>query len=274
MSAEQALREGDLDRALAELQAEVRKTPAEARHRIFLFQLLAVLGQWDRSLNQLNVVGDLDAEALPMVQTYRSALECEVLRAEIFAGRRSPVVFGEPAQWNALLVQSLGELAAGRTEQALALRDQAFEEAPATAGTVDDAPFEWIADADTRLGPMLEAIVNGRYYWIPFEHIRAISFEPPADLRDLVWLPAQLTWANGGEAVGLVPARYPGSESSEEPAIRLARRTDWSEPVTNLLIGSGQRMLATDAGEYPLLQVRSIVLESPETATTAETTDG
>ena len=34
-----------------------------------------------------------------MVQTYRTALECEVLRTDIFAGRRSPVVFGHPEQW-------------------------------------------------------------------------------------------------------------------------------------------------------------------------------
>ncbi|RCX31110.1 type VI secretion system accessory protein TagJ [Thioalbus denitrificans] len=276
MSAEQSLREGDLDQALAQLQEQVRREPANARHRIFLFQLLAVLGQWDRALNQLNVVGELDAEALPMVQTYRTGLECEVLRGEIFAGRRSPVVFGEPAQWVALLVQSLGAVAAGRYDQALGLREEAFDAAPATRGSIDGTPFEWIADGDTRLGPVLEAVVSGRYYWIPFQRIRAIAFDPPTDLRDLVWLPAHFTWSNGGETVGLVPARYPGSEASEDPAIRLARKTTWAEPSPELLIGSGQRMLATDAGEYPLLEVRSITLETgaEEAAAPAGVADG
>ncbi len=47
MQAEESLREGRLQDALAELQAQVRKEPANAKYRIFLFQLLAVLGQWN-----------------------------------------------------------------------------------------------------------------------------------------------------------------------------------------------------------------------------------
>ena len=39
------------------------------------------------------------------------------------------------------------------------LRDKAFEEAPATGGTMDGDPFVWIADADTTFGPMVEAII-------------------------------------------------------------------------------------------------------------------
>ena len=31
-----------------------------------------------------------------MVQTYREALRCEVHRAEVFAGRKSPLILGEP----------------------------------------------------------------------------------------------------------------------------------------------------------------------------------
>jgi len=96
MSAEQSLREGRLLDALAELQAQVRKEPANAKHRIFLFQLLAALGQWERALNQLNVVGEMDALALPMVQTYREALRCEIFRAEVFTGRRSPLILATP----------------------------------------------------------------------------------------------------------------------------------------------------------------------------------
>ncbi len=272
MSAEQSLREGDLDRALALLQDQVRKEPANPKHRIFLFQLLALLGQWSRALNQLNVVGELDAEALSMVQTYRTALECEVLRTDIFAGRRSPVVFGQPEQWVALLVQSLGALAAGNYQQAISLREEAFEGAPATTGTLDGTPFEWIADADPRLGPLLEVIVSGRYYWIPFDRIRAIVFEAPSDLRDLVWLPAHFAWSNGGESVGLVPVRYPGSELSSDNQIRMARKTEWQEPASDVVIGLGQRMLATDAGEYPLLETRAIDLdvEEPEAAEPAD----
>ena len=123
MIAEQHLRDGNLQDALKELQAEVRKDPAEPTYRVFLFQLLAVLGDWNRALTQLNVAADLDAGTLAMVQTYREALSCEVLRSEVFAGRRSPVVFGEPRQWVALMMEALRLTAEGEPSKSQELRE-------------------------------------------------------------------------------------------------------------------------------------------------------
>jgi type VI secretion system protein ImpE len=65
MGAEEALKQGDLDAALADLTDRVRRSPADARLRTFLFQLFAVLGQWDRALSQLDVAGELDAAPWP-----------------------------------------------------------------------------------------------------------------------------------------------------------------------------------------------------------------
>ncbi|MER2602703.1 MAG: type VI secretion system accessory protein TagJ [Candidatus Competibacter phosphatis] len=271
MQAEQSVREGRLQEALAELQAQVRKEPANAKYRIFLFQLLAVLGQWERASNQLNVLEEMDPESLPMVQTYREALRCELLRAEVFAGRRSPLIFGDPEPWMALLLEALQLTAGGHHAQAQTARDQAFEGAVATAGTLDGQPFEWLADADLRLGPMLEAVINGRYYWIPWQRIRTLALERPSDLRDYVWMPAGFTWANGGETVGLIPSRYPGSQASADPQVQLGRKTEWLEQESGIYLGIGQRMLATDQNEYPLLDIRRIDLAVPEAAPPATT---
>src|SRR5688572_22865414 len=136
MSADLLLREGKLDEALAALQTQVRAKPADARLRVFLFQLLAVQGNWERALTQLNVSGELDATALAMVQTYREAIRCELLRAEIFAGKRSPLIFGQPDEWLALLMQALRLTAEGQHAAAADLRAQALEAAPATSGTI------------------------------------------------------------------------------------------------------------------------------------------
>jgi type VI secretion system protein ImpE len=271
MLAEDRLREGDLEESLRQLQEQVRKQPANAKYRVFLFQLLAVMGQWDRAMNQLNVAGDLDAGTLAMVQTYREALRCEVLRGEIFAGRRSPLVFGKPDEWVALLLEAQRLVAQGAFVEAGAVRERALEAAPTTPGTLDGAPFEWLADGDTRLGPVLEAIVNGRYYWIPFQRIRAIVVEKPEDLRDLVWTPVHFTWANGGESVGLIPTRYPGSETSVDPEVRRSRKTDWIEQPGGTCIGQGQRMFYTESGEYPLMDVRSIAFATQPDAIDADT---
>jgi len=261
IGAEAALLEGDPARALAELQDAVRAAPADPKLRVFLFQLLCVLGQWERALTQLDLCAQMDAAALPMRETYRDAIRCELLRAEVFRGNKSPMLFGEPEGWMAKLVESLIRSGRGEDGAASQLRDEAFEEAPAVAGSVNGERFEWIADADMRLGPVLEAVINGRYYWVPFARLAGVRVEAPTDLRDAVWLPAQLTSANGGEFVALLPVRYPGSERAEDGLIALARKTVWHEARPGVYEGQGQRVLTTDAIEVPLLQLRDIVID-------------
>ena len=256
--AEQHLQEGNLSEALIQLQNQIKKDPANAKLRTFLFQLLAVNGEWDRSLAQLNVAGDLDIDTMPMVQTYREALRCELLRKDIFLGIKSPQIFGEPQQWIALLVQALKLNAEQQYKEAHILREQAFELAPATPGTINGDNFEWLADADARLGPVMEAIINGQYYWIPFIQIQEIQIEEPADLRDVVWMPAHFIWTNGGDAVGLIPTRYPYSELEEDPFLRLSRKTEWKALDDDTFFGLGQRLISTNENDYALMDIREI----------------
>ncbi|MGE5171333.1 MAG: type VI secretion system accessory protein TagJ, partial [Rudaea sp.] len=236
--------------------------PADEKLRTYLFQLLALQGKWQRALEQLQMCGQLSAKALPMAQTYREAIRCEMLRADVFAGKRGPQILGEPPAWIGPLIESLQRLAKSDAEGARALRDAAFDAAPASAGTIDGTAFEWIADADSRLGPVCEAMINGQYYWVPFFRIRTLRIEPPADLRDLVWASAHLTLANGGEYIALVPARYPGSEAVDNDALKLARRTEWTDAGGEAYVGLGQKMMATDTGEHALLDVREIAMAS------------
>lgn len=260
-SALDLLRGGDPESALQTLQEDVRAEPAVAKHRIFLFQLLAYLGQWERALTQLNVAGEIDAGALGMVEVYRTALASEALRTDVFAGKRSPLVFGDPARWIAMMIESLRVGAGQHTPEAAEHRRLAFESAPTTRGRINGKPFEWIADADMRLGPILEVIMNGQYYWVPFNRIAEVRIEEPEDLRDLIWLPAEFRWANGGEAVGLIPVRYSGSERSDDAMVRFGRKTDWIDMGDECYFGAGQRELSTSEDDYPLLEVRNIVLD-------------
>lgn len=262
--AESTVKAGQPAAALKHLVDAVKARPGDARLRVFMAQLLCVLGQWERAHTQLNVAADLMPAAIPMREMVGHALRCELLRAEVFAGKRAPMVFGHPDQWLALLIESL--LQAGQGQQALAddLASRAFEAAPATPGRIDGEPFEWIADADSRIGPVLEAFVNGNYYWVPFSRLTKVSFEAPTDLRDMVWLPAYLTFDNGGEVVAMVPARYPGSQSSDDPQIQMSRKTQWTPvgaPDLQRYAGLGQRVLTTSLGDHDLLNVRLIELD-------------
>ncbi|MDQ7974131.1 MAG: type VI secretion system accessory protein TagJ [Rhodocyclaceae bacterium] len=257
-TAAELLRSADPAGALRALTEDVRAKPGDSRLRVFMAQLLCVLGQWERALNQLGVAAELDALAVPMKQVYGEAIRCEGLRAEVFAGRRTPMVFGQPDPWLALLVESLLRRGAGDATAADQLRARAFDEAPAVAGRIDGTPFEWLADADMRLGPVLEAYINGRYYWVPFARLAQVKVEPPEDLRDCVWTPVHLLFENGGETLALVPTRYEGTEKSDDGALLLARRTDWREIAPEVWCGLGQRLLGSDAGEHALMDVRQI----------------
>ena len=262
--AEVLLAASDPAGALEALTQQVRAKPADATLRAFLAQLLWVLGQWERARNQLSVAAELDALAIPMKQVYGDAIRCEGVRAEVFAGRRTPMVFGQPDEWLALLIESLLREGKGDASAATDLRQRAFDAAPASAGSLDGQRFEWLADADMRLGPVLEAFVNGKYYWVPLARLARIQIEPPEDLRDCVWLPANLQFENGGETLALVPTRYVGSDASADGTLQLARKTEWSELAEGVWVGAGQRVLGSDVGEYPIMEIRDIQFNAGE----------
>ena len=260
MNAVELVRAGRLAETLETLHQEIRRNPGDKSRRIFLFQLHCVLGNLEKALQQLQVIASLDAEAMLMAQIFRPVIACELLRRDVFAGTRTALIFGEPAEWVGLLVQAGALVAEGKYAAAAELRERAFEAAPATPGAVNGEPCAWIADADSRLGPLLEVILDGKYYWVPFARIARIEIEKPNDLRDLVWTPARFTWTNGGAVTGHIPSRYIGSESAMEDVLKLARTTRWTELAPDCFTGLGQRVLATDAGEYPLLECRTIEL--------------
>jgi type VI secretion system protein ImpE len=163
------------------------------------------------------------------------------------------------------MIQANELLASGELLAAAKLREQAFDAAPAVSGKINGHDFAWLADADTRLGPILEAIIDYKYFWIPLTRVKAVRVEEPKALRNIVWAEAQFTWTNGGQAPGLIPTRYAGSELSSDSALRLGRQTSWKELDGGHFVGLGQRMLATDRGEYPLLDIRSIILDNEMT---------
>ena len=264
MNAEELLSNGQLNAAYEELKKQVQADPANSQLRIFLFQILTVMGEWQRALTQLNVVGDMDAGSLPMVQTYRELIRCEVYREDVFKGKRKPLVFGEPEQWIVLLIEALAATGSATEAKITELRAQAFDLAPAVSGTIDEQAFSWIADADSRLGPVVEVILNGRYYWVPFSNIKKIQIEEPSDLRDMVWTAANFMWTNEGESIGFIPTRYVKTHLEDDAELKLARKTIWQQVSENEFFGKGQRLFTTDLDDYPIMNTRDIAFNDNE----------
>ena len=92
---------------LDELRKMIQKQPQRSDLRVFLFQVYCVQGEWVKAATQLDVLLELDPSTKPMVETYREALRCEVLRREVFEGKRSPLVLGSPGDWLAGMLEAL-----------------------------------------------------------------------------------------------------------------------------------------------------------------------
>src|SRR3546814_5604937 len=103
--------------------------------------------------------------------------------------------------------------------------------------------------------------------WGPVARLLVCRCERARESGDRCWMPGQFTWVNGGEAVGLVPTRYPGSEISADPMVRLARKTDWIERPGGLFVGLGQRIVVTDAAEVAVMNVRALDLHTAPEST-------
>lgn len=256
--ADALLRAGDLTGARSALVEIVRSRPSDAQARMFLFQLLAVAGEWEKARNQLQAMAQLSPEAQMLSVAYGQAIDAEATRAAVFAGTARIDVLANADGWAGQLAAAIELLAMGDAEAGIAARDAAFDAAPDATGRFNAIAFDWISDADGRFGPAFEVIIAGRYGLVPFDAIEKIKCEGTRDLRDLVWLPIQLGMKSGQSIAAFLPSRYPGSEASPVTAEQLGRATSW-HPTAWGEAGRGQRIWSLSDGEdHGLLSLKTL----------------
>ncbi len=236
MNANELFKAGQLEEAVKSLASELRNDPTNVRNRTFLFELFCFTGELDRAEKQLDILSDLSKEAGMGTLVYRSAIQAERLRREMFEKKTFP--------------QSTAD--------------------PVGSFTMNGASYAAIEDADPRIGARLEVFAAGSYLWLPFAHITSIRMEAPKRLRDLLWIPAVLKTSPkcGGLDLGevMIPALTPLSFRHADNSVRLGRQTLWEE-VDEAAVPMGQKVLLIDGEEFPILEVRT--LEFP-TAAAAE----
>ena len=255
-NADTLLSSGDIDGARAHLIDEVRASPANWQARSFLFQILALRGEWERAEKQLDTLAKLDPEAQMLAVAYRQCISAERDREAFFDGE-TPFSSRFELPW----LKKLGDAICvfGSDPGAAAqLRGEAFEEARTTPGEVDGTSFDWIADADQRFGPTLETIIAGQYSLMPMEALETLTIHPPADLRDTIWGQAEFGLRDGARVAGFVCVRYPGSHLSSQTDVVRGVATDWREEG-GIETGLGHRlMVLSDGSEHPLMSLRSL----------------
>lgn len=245
----------DLPAVLARAQDDVREHPTLVHARWLLFELLCLMGTWERALKQLQTCATLNPALEGTAQAMRGLIRAERQREEVFTGRLVPTpVTGFPS-WVDPLTKALIHNVAQQHEHADTLREMALAAAPGSPGEGNLGVFQWISDSDTRLGPVCEVVTGGSYRWLPFADIRSITLSAPERLLDLVWSSAQLVLRDGTQMAAYVPVRYPHTPSTTD-AQRLALETVWQDVGTTGVFAQGQKTWMTDTGDWALLDIR------------------
>ncbi|MDB5849620.1 MAG: hypothetical protein JWP29_3372 [Rhodoferax sp.] len=266
-------RQGDsLDAAITRAEQDVRSRPTDVPTRWFLFELLCVLGHWERALKQLQTCATMNPALDGTAQTMRGLIRAERQREAVFAGTQMPVPVVDLSAWMTQLAEALACNASADHDQADVLRAQAMSAAPEAGGRGDMGAFAWLADTDSRLGPVCELMAAGSYRWLAFTDIQRLQIDAPQRLLDLVWASAEITLYPDTPLKAYLPVRYPGTASAPgaNDALRLARETIWREVGSTGVFAYGQKTWMTDHGDLPLLDVRELQF-GPDTAPAGDT---
>lgn len=248
-----------LTTALKRAEEHVRQHPTKTAARWLLFELLCIQGNWERALKQLQTWATLSPESDGVAQTMRGLIRAERQRTDVFLGRQAPVPVVDLPPWMTELAQAIRLNANSQTHQADLVRAHALDRAPDVKGLGNLGAFDWIADSDTRLGPVCELIAQGSYRWLGFHDVRSIRLAAPERLIDLVWSSAQIMLFDGTPLRAFLPTRYPvlspeaGIASDEE---LLSHQTSWTDVGETGVFGSGQKIWITSQRDWPLLEVR------------------
>jgi protein involved in temperature-dependent protein secretion len=262
VDADSFLKAGDLAQAKIEILANVKRAPQDQKARMYLFQLLLITGDWDKAEVHLRALSQLSPEAQMLATVYSGLILAEKSRANAFNGKtETPVLIGG-SPWADGVAASIRQRGLGHFEEATRLLSEALDLAEETKGSFNDTSFEWIADVDGRLGPTFEAVLGGQWGLIPFEAVQLIKCDGPQNLRDLVWLPAEFRFRTGQSGAGFLPARYFGSEASEDPEVQLGRTTIFSPDATGEEVPLGQKMFWTGEGDdLPIFDLRTLSMD-------------
>ena len=131
-NAHQLFQAGRLKEAVQALSAELRNNPSDTRRRSFLFELLCFSGEYERAAKQLDVLAEAGPNSEIGALLYRSALQAERTRQDLFQKKEYPKPSGG-----------------------------ASSGAETVTGTLNGKPFQTITDADPRIGPRLRFLPPG-----------------------------------------------------------------------------------------------------------------
>jgi type VI secretion system protein ImpE len=246
------LKTGRLSEAMERVAEQVKAKPGDLATRTFYFELLALNGDLDRAAKQLDVLASATGEIGGL---YVSAIQAERERRNFFHGGPRPRVLSEPVYATAYL-EAVEHHAAGQSDAAME-RLQGAEGQGSLRATLNGGEVHELNDSHDLLGPFLELVMEDHYAWVPWESIQSLTIPEPRYLRDTVWTPASLTLHSGDHGEVLIFSLYVDSHLQDED-VKLGRRSVWEQNPAGFTIAYGQKVIAADDRDWPILEIRSV----------------
>jgi type VI secretion system protein ImpE len=242
MTAKDHYEAGRLKEAIAALNDEVKRHPADSSRRGFLCELLCFAGELDRADLNLDTLAHQDPQAAPGLSLFRHLVRAEQARQQFYSDGRVPELLDQPAPDIKLRLEASILLREGKVAEANTLLGQAEEQRPKCKGVCDGQPFEDLRDLDDLTSSFFEVLTsNGKYYWIPMDRVEIVEFRPAKRPRDLLWRQAAMTVRGGPDGEVYVPTLYAGTHQDTDDRVRLGRVTDWKRADGSPVRGIGQR---------------------------------
>lgn len=260
MKAKQFYENGELFKAIAAMNDEVKQMPQDIYKRDFLRELLCIAGELERADKQLDVIAQQDVRATVGAALVRQLIRAEQARLQCFKEGRVPEFIGEPTAALKWHLQALIELREGNTEQAYECLQKANAERLPVHGECDGVAFQNLRDLDDTCAGFFEVLTsNGKYYWVAFEQIKHIEFRAPERPTDLIWRRAHMTVNDGPEGEIYIPAIYVNTLPEDETA-RLGHKTDWQGDDNKPVVGIGQRLLLIGEEAVPIMEIQELII--------------
>lgn len=256
MVGEELLKTGRLSEALERVAEEVKAKPGDLAARTFYFELLSLNGDLDRAAKQLDVLATNTGE---MGAPYLGAIQAERERRAFFHGGPRPTLLGTSSDAG-LYLEAVECYAAGQSAAALERLQEVPSPIPLHA-LLNGSAVQELSDSHDLLGPFLELVIDNHYAWVPWESIQSLTVPEPRYLRNTVWTPASLSLHSGDQGQVLLFALYVDSHLHEED-IKLGRRTIWEQDPAGFTIACGQKVIATEERDWPILEIRSVEVEA------------
>jgi type VI secretion system protein ImpE len=256
---------GRLADAVAASTQQVKTHPADVDARYFLAQLLCISGQLDRAEKQLETLSLQSTESPVEIALFRQLIRAEAWRREFYAEGRVPEFLETPPPSHLQRhLQASIALRERKPAEAVVLLQEGLELRPDVKGVCNSEPFDGMIDPNDMTASFFEVLAgNGKYFWVPFEHVELVEFHPLKKPRDLLWRPARMVVSGGREFPVHLPATYVDTYEEQAEEFRLARSTDWRGGDGSPVNGVGQRLFLFGDVDRPILEIETLQIGDP-----------